>query len=125
MESVESLKEFRPMQSEHVAFQELRPSIHQIIEWVQQCRNSKVKSFMQKDVVISFFRENLQAPLSERKFEFLSRELKELTLSPVDLVHYSSVITELKESPHKPELVDLCDQLVMDELSAIFRKYIF
>ncbi|HEY9046415.1 MAG TPA: hypothetical protein VIN08_10990 [Ohtaekwangia sp.] len=123
-ETVESLKDLHH-ESVNLAFQELRPSIHQIIDWVQQCRNSKIKSFMQKDVVIDFFRENMQAQLSERKYEFLSRDLKELMLSQVDLVHYSSVITELKESPDKPEPVEHCNSLVMDELSTIFRKYIF
>ncbi|HEY9048364.1 MAG TPA: hypothetical protein VIN08_20795, partial [Ohtaekwangia sp.] len=65
------------------------------------------------------------AAISDRKYEFLSRELKDLFASPVDLVHYSAIITELKESPGNPQAMEHCERVVMQELIQIFKKYVF
>lgn len=69
------------------------------------------------------FKQQYGIELSDRKNEFLMRDFNELLIALVDLVHYTAVITEFKESPRKPGLNDHCNRLTMDELNKIFRKY--
>jgi hypothetical protein len=99
--------------------------IHEIIDRVRTSRNNKIKEFGVKRVVIEYFRQHHGNELSDRKLEFLLRELNELLISPVDLAHYASVITEFKEFPENPGLHDHCNRLIMAELSKIFKKYVF
>lgn len=99
--------------------------IHEIIDRVRTCRNYQIKIYSEKHAVVEYFRQHHAFELSDRKYEFLSRELKELLIAPVDLVHYSQVITEFKESVDTPELDKQCDQLAMQELIKIFNKYTF
>jgi hypothetical protein len=98
--------------------------IQEIIDRVRTCRNSKIKIYSDKLVVLEYFQQQA-FDLSDRKYEFLSRELNDLLIAPIDLVHYSSVITELKQSPGKPGLDEHCEQLAMEELVKIFKKYTF
>jgi hypothetical protein len=99
--------------------------IHEIIDRVRACRNDKIKEFSEKQVVLEYFRQHHAVELSDRKHEFLLRELNELLKAPVDLVHYSSVITEFKQSVAAPGLDHQCGQLTMQELVKIFNKYSF
>jgi hypothetical protein len=99
--------------------------IHEIIDRVRTSRNNKIKEFSERRVVLEYFLKHHGIELSDRKHEFLSRELKELLIAPVDLAHYASVITEFKDSPGKTGLDDHCDRLIMDELTKIFNRYIF
>ena len=97
--------------------------IPEIIDRVRTSRNNKIKEFSEKQVVIEYFRQQHDIELSDRKYDFLLRDLNELLIAPVDLVHYAAVITELKESPGNPGLNDHCDRLIMTELTRIFNKY--
>lgn len=99
--------------------------IPEIIDRVRTSRNNKIKEFGEKRAVLEYFRQHHGIELSDRKYEFLSRELNELLIAPVDLVHYASVITGLKESATTPGLDEQCDKLAMQELVKIFKKYTF
>jgi len=99
--------------------------IDEIIDRVRTSRNNRIKEFSEKQVVLEYFRQRHDIELSDRKYEFLLRDLNELLIAPVDLVHYAAVITEFKESPEKPGLNDHCDRLIMAELYKIFKKYTF
>jgi hypothetical protein len=99
--------------------------IPEIIDRVKTSRNNKIKEFSEKQVVLEYFKQQYGAELSDRKYEFLLRDLNELLIAPVDLVHYAAVITEFKESPGKPGLNDHRDRLIMTELTRIFKKYTF
>ena len=85
--------------------------IHEIIQRVRTYRHNKIKVFSEKHVVL-IFQQHHTIELSDRKYEFLSRELNELLIAPVDLVHYSSVITKFKESANTPGLDEQYGQLV-------------
>jgi len=99
--------------------------IHEVIDRVRTCRNNKIKAFSEKQAVLTYFQQRYSIELSDRKYEFLLRELKELLIAPVDLVHYASVITEFKESESKPGFTEQCDLLAEQELTDIFKKYTF
>jgi hypothetical protein len=99
--------------------------IHEIIDGVRTCRNNKIKIYSEKNLVLEYFIQHHAIELSDRKYEFLSRELNDLLIAPVDLVHYASVITAFKESANTPGLDEQCGQLAMEELVKIFKKYTF
>jgi len=99
--------------------------IREIIDLVRTSRNNRIKEFSEKNVALEYFKQHHGIKLSDRKYEFLLRDLNELLIAPVDLAHYSAVITEFKESPGKPGLNDHCDLLIMAELTKIFNKYTF
>jgi len=99
--------------------------MQQVIEWVRSNRNNRIKSFGEKNTVVQFFLENYGIKLSDRKYEFLARELTELLIAPVDLAHYASAINEYKQAPDSPQPFQQCDELVMQELLSIFKKYAF
>ncbi len=60
--------------------------------------------------------------ISSVRKEFLKRDLTELKDSPLDRVHYASLIKDIKENGK----VTLDNQpLFIEELKGIFRKYYF
>jgi hypothetical protein len=99
--------------------------IPEIIDRIRTSRNNKIKEFSEKQVALTYFKQLHSVELSDRKYEFLLRDLNELLIAPVDLVHYAAVITDFKESLEKPGLNDHCDRLTMAELDKIFKKYTF
>lgn len=122
---MEQLNDFADAENVDLTKSDLKPSMQQVIDWVRNSRNSKIKLFADKNIVVDFFLENYDVKLSDRKYEFLSRELAELLIAPVDLAHYAAVITDFKEQTRTIELDQECDRLVMQELVKIFKKYTF
>lgn len=95
-----------------------------VITRVLETRNNFIKRLLSDE----FFSNYLQAQfgvtaLSQVRQEFLKRALKEHLNSPLDLVHYSSLIKDLRASdssfdaPIESPLFDL-------ELLPVFKKYI-
>ena len=122
---MEQLNDFEDAENVDLTRADLKPSMQQVIEWVRNSRNSKIKFFGDKDIVAAFILENYSIKLSDRKYEFLSRELTELLIAPVDLAHYAAVITDFKEQPGTTESDQECERLVLQELAKIFKKYTF
>ena len=97
-----------------------------IIDRVRAVRNNKIKEYSERPAVVAYFTQHHGIELIDRKYEFLLHDLYELLkAAPADLIHYSAVITEFKESPGKPALNDHCDHLIMAEHDKIFKKYTF
>ena len=122
---MEQLNDFGDAENVDLTRADLKPSMQQVIELVRNRRNNKIKLFADKNIVVDFFLENYDVKLSDRKYEFLSRELAELLIAPVDLAHYAAVINDFKEQTRTTELDQECDRLVMQELVKIFNKYTF
>jgi hypothetical protein len=98
-------------------------SMEKIIDLVRQVRNDLVKDFLIKDNSQNYFAEHYNKPLSTIKLEFLRRDLSELLISPVDLVHYSSLIKEIRETNSASLSKGNNDELFYKELELIFDKY--
>jgi len=99
-------------------------SIDQSIDNVRSLRNDLIKQFLDEKHLELFFAEKYSKPLSKVKIEFIKKELRELLISPVDLVHYSSLITEMRKlsSPHH---IKRDHELFYSELETIFKKYCY
>jgi hypothetical protein len=102
-----------------------RPSTERIIELVRVTRNDHIQQFLEGNALHHFFAEHYNVEhLSPIKLEFLKRDLKVLSTSTVDLVHYASVIKDLKDS-NTLAITAQHEQFFFQELESIFKKYIF
>ncbi len=96
-----------------------------IIEHLKSIRDTTVISLLKNDdALMAFLEEHFDTiAISPVKQEFLKRELVELKNSSLDLVHYSSLIKEIKEKGYMMVNKDL--PLFNQELKLICEKYGF
>ncbi|HEY0655505.1 MAG TPA: hypothetical protein VGD65_20360 [Chryseosolibacter sp.] len=73
-------------------------SVEKIIDLIRSVRNDLVKDFLNDDVLNKYYEEKFGKPLSTVKKEFFRRDLRELLIAPVDLVHYAKLITHIRET---------------------------
>lgn len=104
------------------AEKEVQFSIEKAIDLVRQVRNDLVKDFFIDSNLDSYFKNQYNKELSAVKREFLKRDLKELLIAPVDLIHYGGLIKEIKEL-NTASLASGNQELFYQELGAIFMKY--
>jgi len=98
-------------------------SVDQIIASIREVRNRQIDELM-KDSVLEAFLEHYfnVVALSSVKKAFLFKDLGELKFSSLDLAHYSSLITRMKET--KNMTIDGHSPLFLAELKSIFHKYV-
>jgi hypothetical protein len=99
-------------------------SVEKIIDLIRGLRNDLIKDFLDKKNVESYFKEQYSKDISAIKTEFLMRDLKELLISPVDLVHYAALIKDIREN-NTANLSGDNKNLFYKELEVIFDKYRF
>lgn len=97
-------------------------SVEKAIDLVRQVRNDLIKDFLLRDNIQTYFAEHYNKTLSPIRLEFLIRDLKELLISPVDLVHYSSLIKDTREI-NSADLSKGNTELFYKELDMLFNKY--
>lgn len=99
-------------------------SVEKIIDLIREVRNALVKDLLVDANLRSYFISLYNRELTPVKMEFLKRDLKELLISPVDLIHYASLIKQIRES-NSASLAEGNQELFYQELEAIFKKYNF
>jgi hypothetical protein len=72
-------------------------SVEKIIDLVRSVRNGLIKDLLNDDHLSALYYARHNKALSSVKREFLKRELNELLIAPVDLVHYAGLINHLKQ----------------------------
>jgi hypothetical protein len=100
----------------------VKRSIDSIVSEIRDVRNNLIKKFLQDEVLHTYFSQQFERTLSPVKSEFLKRDLKALMESPIDLVHYSSLIREFHDNVITERKLKESD-LFERELEVIFRKY--
>jgi hypothetical protein len=74
-------------------------SVDRVIDLIRIIRNDLVKDLLHDDYYLAALYESKYAkPLSNIKREFMKRDLKEMLISPVDLVHYAGLITHVRNT---------------------------
>src|SRR4051812_17358359 len=73
-------------------------SVEKIIDLIRSVRNDLIKAFLTDQMLNDYFQSKYKKPLSDIKREFCKRDLKELLITPVDLVHYAGLINYIKET---------------------------
>lgn len=99
-------------------------SMENIIDLIRSARNAKVKNLLEGNEVSTYFRLTFDRDLTRIKRHFIERELTELLISPVDLVHYARLITELKMS-NSLTLPESHEAFIAHEIGNILSKYKF
>ncbi len=99
----------------------LQESTTRIIQELQEIRDAWIAKLLQEDELNSFLEEQYSVvALSAIKTEFLKCDLRELHATPLDLVHYSALIREVKEKGASAQ----GSHLFLSELEKLFEKYI-
>lgn len=98
-------------------------NIDRIIEDIHFTRVALIKSLIQPDGLETYLEDHFDVmALSPIKSEFLKRDLKLLSESKMDLVHYSTLIRKVKESGSLPGL--LIEDFIQAEIRTVVIKYI-
>ena len=98
-------------------------STESIIIYLLTLRNKRLLELSRHDDALMDLLEDLYntVAISAVKREFMKRDLQELRSSSLDLVHYSSLITEIKKG--SDAVVAEKSPVFIDELKQIFKKY--
>ncbi len=73
-------------------------SVDRVIDLIRIVRNDLVKDLLQDDYLAAIYESKYSKPLSNIKREFMKRDLKEMLIAPVDLVHYAGLITHVRNT---------------------------
>lgn len=97
-------------------------SIDKIIDLVRTVRNELIKDFLNDDHLNQYYQIKVGKPLSAVKREFFKRDLRELLIAPVDLVHYARLINYIKETG-TISLARKNSEFFYDDIDRVIRKY--
>ncbi|HZX74281.1 MAG TPA: hypothetical protein VFE57_07670 [Cyclobacteriaceae bacterium] len=106
---------------EQVGSQTGEISIEHIIENIKAVRDQAILNLLKDHELHQFLEEHYEIfVLSPIRTEFLKRDLRELRNTSLDLVHYSSLIKQLKE--RNISAIEESHGLIISELKRIFEK---
>ena len=95
-----------------------------IIDLVRTKRNELIKQMLRNDSFVDYFSNIFKRDLSKIKTEFVRRELKEMLIHPVDLVHYSKLISHIKET-NTYLITQSSETFFYEEINIGLKKYCF
>jgi hypothetical protein len=111
------------MQNKTTGQQLAEVSMEQIIAAVRTARDMQIEELMKEPVLMTFLEHYYDTfVISAIKKAFLLKDLAELKHSSLNLVHYSSLITQMKEQ--KTLEVHVSHKLFLNELKELFDKHI-
>ena len=110
-----------PDSPQAVAAESLKLSMESIIDKVRSHRNDLIKELLKDGKIQSYFLSTHQKTISPVRIEFIRRELKTLSTTPVDLIHYAALIKDIRKNKSFESFSD--NQIFYDELELIFRRY--
>lgn len=110
-----------PLQMESERASKLNMEV--IIDLVRTTRNELIKELLKNDSFANYFSSTFKRDLSKIKTEFVRKELKEMLIHPVDLVHYSKLISQIKET--KTASMQSSESFFYEEINTVLKKYCF
>ncbi|HEY8936406.1 MAG TPA: hypothetical protein VIM65_14340 [Cyclobacteriaceae bacterium] len=98
-------------------------STNGIINLIGGVRKHLIEEFLHDDQLSTYYKEQFKKEITDIKKKFLKQELTELLVTPLDLVHYSKLIKEIKET-NKTSIVKQNSSIFYQELLTVFNKYV-
>lgn len=96
-----------------------------IIELVRKLRNDLIKDFLDERFLKEYINSNFRVrELSNVKVELIKKALKELLISPVNIDHYNSLITQIKFND-SAALTENNEKLFYKEVEGLLKKYFY
>jgi hypothetical protein len=96
-----------------------------ILDLVRKLRNDLIKDFLDERFLKQYLDEHFRVrDLSNIKIEFIKKDLKELLISPVNVIHYETLINHIKHTD-SAALTETNEKLFYRELEILFKKYLF
>jgi hypothetical protein len=104
-----------------VAAESLKLSMEVIIDRIRSHRDDLIRDLLKDGKIQSYFSTIHQKNISPVRIEFIRRELKTLSTTPVDLIHYAALIKDIRKNRNFESFGD--NQIFYDEVELIFRRY--
>jgi hypothetical protein len=98
-------------------------STNNIINLIGGVRKDIIEEFLHDDQLSTYYKAQFKKEISDVKKKFLKRELTELLVTPIDLVHYSKLIKEIKQT-NMASIVKQNNSIFYQELLTVFNKYV-
>lgn len=96
-----------------------------ILDIIRNLRNDLIKDFLDERHLKEYVGNTFGVrEVSNVKIEFIKKELKELLVAPVNVVHYQPVIDKIRQSD-TASLSEGNEQLFYSEVETILKNYIF
>lgn len=113
------------MKNQDPAVESMKWSDDQITGIIRHVRNDLIKDFLDERNLIAYFagQFNLKE-VTAVKIEFIKKDLKELLIAPVDIVHYQNIYEHIRETG-AAAISDKYEVLFYKEMEKIFKKYIY
>jgi hypothetical protein len=98
-----------------------------IVERIRSNRNDIVKDFLDERNIRSYYADRYHLnDIESPKVHAIKSDLKELLDTPVDTVHYNSLIQQMKQAGMVSlDNVDINPDLYLKEIQKIFLKHMF
>lgn len=93
------------------------------IDLIRKLRNELIKYFLEDSNLRSYFKKRFKYQPNALRMVFIKKELQDLLISPVDLVHYASLLIEMKQVGTASVTIKN-EELFYEELDSIFSKYL-
>lgn len=82
-----------------------------------------MKRFLDRSFTEEYFSIKFSSTITDIKFRFLVKDVAEFLIAPVDLVHYASLLKELKEQGIDASLLKYGD-LITEDIERVLKKYV-
>jgi hypothetical protein len=111
--------------STHQSTPQTKWTTEMIIDLIRKVRNDLIKDFLDERFLHQYVETNHNIKgLSPVKVEFIKANLKELLITPVDVVHYQVIIDQIREQD-SASLSEGNDILFYKEVESVLKKYIY
>ena len=98
-------------------------STDSIIDLIGCVRKDLIEEFLHDDQLSTYYKEQFNKEITDIKKKFLKRELTELLVARIDLVHYSKLIKQIKEA-NMGSIAKQNNEIFYQELLTVFNKYV-
>jgi hypothetical protein len=93
------------------------------LEVIRNLRNDLIKDFLDERNLITYFSERFSVrELTAVKIEFLKKDLKQMLIAPVDVLHYKELINHINETG-SASITEKYEELFLKDVEQVLKKY--